>query len=276
MDEALLQSQIESLIATTERLSGLHITVHEAAGIRESLPLKSRHGHLSPFCQAGRETIPGYDRRCQEHCRYALKDRVAEVRSSFVHTCWKGGAEACAPVFRDGQHQLTVFGGITQAASAPPTGLDPIALRAWRALPAPDAERLAAAIPVLVAVGHGILALADEARHSSTDHRRALIERFIDSRLHQPVTITQLATHLDLSASRTAHVVREQCGESFGACLLARRLARAKRLLQTTDDTVGTISKHCGFGNQHWFSRLFTRHAGNSPGRWRATHRPQA
>lgn len=276
MDDELLNQRIESLIATTERLTGLHITVHESPGVVENVPLKGRHGHLSPFCQAGRATIPGYDQRCQEHCRYALKERAAEARDAFVHTCWKGGAEACAPVFRDDLHHLSVFGGITQAACEPPADLDPVALRAWRALPPPDPERLAAVAPILIAVGHGILALVDEARRSGADSRRALIERFIDNRLHQPVTIDHLATHLDLSPSRTAHVVREQCGTSFGACLLARRLARAKRLLQTTDDSVGAIATRCGFGNQQWFTRLFTRQVGDPPGRWRTTHRPQA
>jgi AraC-like DNA-binding protein len=276
MDEAELERRISALIAQVERVSGLTLTVHDTEATADQIPLRSRHGHTHHFCEQGRATHPGYDRRCQEHCRYGLKKRAATSPQAFVHTCWKGGAEACAPVYRDGSHQLTVFGGITRAGAEPPADLAPAARRAWQALPSADPQRLTAIAPLLVAVGHGILALVDEARRSGGDSRKVVIEHCVETHLHAPLTIAILATQLGLSASRTAHLVSEHCGLSFGAFLQSRRLARAKHLLQTTDAPVGEIARRCGIANQQWFSRVFTRAEGLAPGRWRKLHRSRA
>lgn len=276
MDEAELPRRIAALIAQAERVSGLTLTVHDTEATADHIPLRSRHGHTHRFCETGRATHPGYDRRCQEHCRYGLKRRAAANPEAFVHTCWKGGAEACAPVHRDGVHQLTVFGGITRAATTPPADLEPAARRAWQALPSADPQQLAAIAPLLVAVGHGILALVDEARRNDRDSRQAVIERCVEAHLHEPLDIGFLAAQLGLSASRTAHLVNEHCGMSFGLYLQGRRLARAKHLLQTSDARVGVIAQRCGIANQQWFSRLFTRAEGLAPGRWRKTHRSRA
>ncbi len=180
------------------------------------------------------------------------------------------------PVLREGVHHLTLFAGVLRAGAAPPAGLDPSAVRAWRTLPPADPARLADVGQVLATLGLGILALMDAQRRYGVGTRTAAIEAYIDGELHRRPTVAGLAERLGLSSSRTAHLVTAQFGMSFGALLQDRRLARARHLLATTDATAAAIAGRCGFISQHWFSRLFTREVGSSPGRWRRFNRPSA
>jgi AraC-like DNA-binding protein len=275
MDDAAA-SPIERLLSGTEQVTGLHVTVHDRSGSLAGHLEHSWYMHRNPACRAGRDGTTGFDERCRDHCWMAMNRRAAESAEPFVHTCWKGFAEACAPVFRDGVHRLTLFGGATAAAATPPPGLEAVAVRAWRTLPPPDPARLLAVARLLVAVGHGLLAEAETTCHPAGDARRAVIAGYVEAELYGPASIAGLARHLELSPSRAAHVVRDLFGVSFGELLQTRRIARAQHLLATSDDSVGAISRACGFISQPWFSRLFTRLCGASPGRWRKAHRPQA
>jgi AraC-like DNA-binding protein len=276
MAETAPHPGIERILVAAERITGLHVTVHDRSGVLAGHLRYAWYTHRNPGCRAGRDTCPGFDEHCRAHCWMAMNRRAAEAGKPFVHTCWKGFAEATAPVLRDGVHQLTLFAGATAAAAEPPPGLEPVALRAWRAQPPPDPARLLAVAQLLTAVGHGLLAEIDGTSHRAGDARRAAIAGYVEAELYGPASISGLARYLDLSPSRAAHVVLELFAMSFGELLQSRRIARAKHLLATSDDTVASVAAHCGFISQHWFSRLFTRATGTPPGRWRKLHRPSA
>lgn len=68
------------------------------------------------------------------------------------------------------------------------------------------------------------------------------------------------------------HQVFAAHGETFGTCLLERRLERVALLLRNPDQQhlpVSTIALRCGFRDLSHFGRVFRRHYGSSPGRWR-------
>ena len=161
------------------------------------------------------------------------------------------------------------------AATPPPSGLAPEVNRAWRQLPPPDDQRLAAAATVLQAIGQRMMALLD-AHSVEAGGRRGIVDRFVEERMHQEVALEHLAKRLRLSVSRSSHVVTEIYGMAFGDLLRERRLARARRLLLSSDEAVGIIARRCGFISQHWFNRLFSRQVGDSPARWRRQQRTGA
>jgi YesN/AraC family two-component response regulator len=51
--------------------------------------------------------------------------------------------------------------------------------------------------------------------------------------------------------------------------LITRRVAEAKKLLLTTNATVEEISRQVGYENSNYFSMLFKKINGTSPGRFR-------
>jgi AraC-like DNA-binding protein len=269
-----LHQRLTGLLADAERTAGLHITVHDRTGAFAGL-IDGFHWHRHWFCVAGKPEHPDYGDRCQAHCRFALNGRCADPGCApFVHTCWKSGSEAVAPVHRDGVHMLTLFGGVLRAGTAPPSGVIPEVSRAWRQLPPADPTRLAAAARVLAAIGQGMLTMLAE--QPPAEGRRGMIDRLIEGRMHEALGPAQLGRHLGLSPSRAAHVVAGIYGMALGDLLRERRLARAQRLLVASDAAVGVIARRCGFVSQHWFNRLFTRNVGMPPARWRTAQRTGA
>ena len=58
-------------------------------------------------------------------------------------------------------------------------------------------------------------------------------------------------------------------GDRLRAATLVLRLSLARRLLRDTSEPVMVIAGRCGFTNLPHFSRLFARHVGASPSRYR-------
>lgn len=262
----------QELIAAAETACGLRLTLHDFTGELHDLLPPPYFSHQHPFCQAGRGQ-GGHEQRCLAHCRQGV-DAQGQEGACFVHICWKGGAEAVGTASREGRLRILVFAGPLRSGTAPPSGLEPLHLRHWRALPPPDPERLARLAPLLGAVGHGLLALLDERRRGAgaTD-RHALIGRHLEEQLHRGVTPAGIGRLLGLSPSRAQHVVAELCGRSLRSELAARRLARAQGLLAAGDAPLAEIARACGFASQHWFNRFFRRATGLPPGRWRRARR---
>jgi AraC-like DNA-binding protein len=55
--------------------------------------------------------------------------------------------------------------------------------------------------------------------------------------------------------------------------LIARRMAEAAFLLESTDEGIARIAAQVGYETAAAFSKLFHRHHGLSPGRYRAARR---
>jgi AraC family transcriptional regulator of arabinose operon len=90
-------------------------------------------------------------------------------------------------------------------------------------------------------------------------------------RLAEEVGLERLATEVNLSVSRLAHLFREEVGVSPQRFLETQRLERAKQLLGYTADSVKEIAFKVGFGSAFYFSLRFKRYTGKSPKAWR-TH----
>jgi AraC-like DNA-binding protein len=55
--------------------------------------------------------------------------------------------------------------------------------------------------------------------------------------------------------------------------LIARRMSEAALLLETTDEGIARIARRVGYESAAAFSKLFQRHHGLSPRRYRAARR---
>jgi AraC family transcriptional activator of pobA len=96
-------------------------------------------------------------------------------------------------------------------------------------------------------------------------HLRERIEaRF---RLREPVAVH--ATALGVSETALRLACARVGGLSPSAMLDERAMLEARRLLLYTDMTVNQIAWSVGFEDAAYFSRFFTRHAGQSPRRFR-------
>jgi AraC-like DNA-binding protein len=86
------------------------------------------------------------------------------------------------------------------------------------------------------------------------------------------VSRAQVARECGLSVSHFNRAFRQSLGIAPHQWLLGLRLARAKEQLLNTRASLAEIASDCGFSDQSHFTRVFTKHEGNSPGNWRHRH----
>jgi AraC family transcriptional regulator of arabinose operon len=118
-----------------------------------------------------------------------------------------------------------------------------------------------------------VLLLCDEINPRSEqgriDPRIQLAMNFLCRRLHEKLTLQEVADHCSMSLSRLAHLFREQVGQPPNAYLEHQRLARAAQLLLATQLSVKEIAAQAGFTEPSYFARRFKAVMGRSASEYR-------
>ncbi|GAA1190651.1 hypothetical protein GCM10009675_01170 [Prauserella alba] len=92
-------------------------------------------------------------------------------------------------------------------------------------------------------------------------------------RLHQPLTVTDLAREAGLSPRQLSRQFLAVTGTSPLQRLLTQRIRRAQELLETVHDSVDDIAAQVGLGTAATLRRHFNRRIGTSPDAYRRTFR---
>lgn len=87
-------------------------------------------------------------------------------------------------------------------------------------------------------------------------------------------TVADLARRAHMSQRTFTRRVRERTGRSPADWMLEQRLAAARDLLETTDDSIGRVAARCGFGTASHMRAQFQRRLGQSPSDFRRVFRP--
>lgn len=95
------------------------------------------------------------------------------------------------------------------------------------------------------------------------------INKALQERSGQPVSVTDLAEALDLSSSRLRTRFKQTAGVPLGAYIQNYRLNKAMALLRTTDRPIADIAEAAGFGSPQAFSRTFKKETGQTPRNYR-------
>lgn len=255
-----------------ERLFGVTITVHDHRALlfdREGTPfLPGRDHHIHSYCASGRYADSEWNRACLAECGFQAESAALCELRPFLHHCWKGVTELVVPIERNGSPVLIFYAGPFRGPETPPAGFE----ADHAALSEPDAGRLADLARLLSLAGQGVLKALETARERERRtplSRKQLIRKFLDEHAHEPVTLTDLAAALAVSPSRAGHLVAAAFACPFQELLLAERMTRARNLLLSTDYPQKEIARSCGFSTVYYFSRMFRRFYGTTPGRCR-------
>lgn len=102
------------------------------------------------------------------------------------------------------------------------------------------------------------------------------VRDFVDAELHRPVTLADMAGAAGLSRMHFAAQFRVATGLRAHEYLLRCRIERAQWLLRQTREPLAQIALIVGFQTQAHFTTVFGRFVGDTPHRWRRTHRVSA
>lgn len=81
--------------------------------------------------------------------------------------------------------------------------------------------------------------------------------------------LQDVAQAVGMSNSRFSTVFAQETGSTFTEYLTMLRLSRAKELLRETDRKSGQIAMDVGYNDSHYFSYLFKKNTGMTPGEYR-------
>lgn len=94
----------------------------------------------------------------------------------------------------------------------------------------------------------------------------------IAGRLHEPITLADVAQAVNLSESRFAHLFREELGQTPQRFIEQQRIERAQQLLERSSLTIADIAQAVGFQNPFYFTLRFKKATGTSPRAYRHAH----
>jgi AraC-like DNA-binding protein len=125
-----------------------------------------------------------------------------------------------------------------------------------------------------LAVGLRLVELAHGAEETSGNHKLARpqitrVVSYIEDNIVQPLCLLELSEVAGLSRVQFVRQFKEATGQPPHAYILQRRIQRAKELLKNSDSTIVSVALDLGFCNQNHFTRVFSKFAGMTPGRWR-------
>ncbi|GAB3738442.1 helix-turn-helix domain-containing protein [Amycolatopsis oliviviridis] len=124
-----------------------------------------------------------------------------------------------------------------------------------------------AQVDASAAVHHLLVALR-RASAGSTPSGGSLLEALARDAL-LPISVAEIAARRGMTLPELRAAVRRSTESGLKDHLLTLRLNRAKELLATTRMPVQEVAQAIGYEDAAYFSRLFTRRVGVSPGRFR-------
>lgn len=96
--------------------------------------------------------------------------------------------------------------------------------------------------------------------------------QFVRDNLGSPLALATVAQYLHVSPRHLFRLMRDTCGVGYTAFVQQERLARARQLLSETAMPIKDVASMTGFSSVHYFTRLFTRESGVTPGTYRHQH----
>ncbi|MFE6486473.1 helix-turn-helix domain-containing protein [Streptomyces sp. NPDC057757] len=106
-----------------------------------------------------------------------------------------------------------------------------------------------------------------------TGHAFAELLHWVSGRLHEPLTVPDLAREVNMSTRNLTRRFAAVTGTTPLRWLHTQRVHRAQELLETTDDSVELIAARTGMGTAATLRRHFNRALGVPPDAYRRTFR---
>lgn len=248
--------QIVRLLEEGTEVIGLKLSFRDHFA-RIGLPEKW-HLHVVPACLRHKDEAVEV---CRQHAGVEVERILAAQPEGAICTCPFGFTEIIAPVFSAGLYMGPVFAGPCWLGAAPPP--DPTLY-----LP-PSREWLEKRLGILRALAAEIGRICAGQESPRPRGRRAQILEYLGRSLGADCTTYELSAHLNLSPSRTNHLLQELFGTSLSLLLRRLRLQAAAAALAAEESPISEIAYRYGYGDQNYFSRIFRKQTGLSPREYR-------
>ena len=95
------------------------------------------------------------------------------------------------------------------------------------------------------------------------------VKEYLDENYHSRISLDMLAERFYINKFYLTRIFKEQFGESVTGYLQQVRITQAKQRLRFTDKSIEEIAHECGMHDANYFSRMFKKVEGVTPGEFR-------
>lgn len=269
-----LSEKIEFSINCFEQSTGLNLTLHDLENSFGAQLSSKRFFHSSLQCQFVKNS--NYGKRCGAFELERLKNEIFLTPEGRYHICHAGLVEWAVPWIELGNLQWILFAGQRIASPELTTAvLDEDAFKTPEILPKNQQKLLKVNdnqarnyLELLCQLNARLRLICDEYRNHITKgvlSRSQEIFHYLENHFHEQIGLEDLANFLGLSHSRTAHLVKEVCGQNFIKLLNEIRIKRACVYLQSSKFSIAEIASRVGFGELSHFHHVFKKITGLTP-----------
>ena len=99
-----------------------------------------------------------------------------------------------------------------------------------------------------------------------------MINRYLSCNLANKITLEDLASYVNMSRTYLCLFFKNHFKEGFADYLNRKRIERACQYLTDNSKNISYIASECGFSTIPYFTRVFTKVMGTTPGKFRASH----
>ncbi len=98
------------------------------------------------------------------------------------------------------------------------------------------------------------------------------IRHYIDTNYEKDISLTTLSQHFFISKYQISRLFKKQFGVNYSDYILKVRMEAAEMMLINSKEKIDDIAKRSGFEETSYFSRVFSKYFGMSPGEYRKNH----
>lgn len=241
-----LRKSIIKLLEASARVADLSICLHDGI-YKFELPLEWST-HSGRFCRAVKAK---HLQECVDFDMFEVHNAIAADPAGRIHVCPFGITEIAVPIFLGHVLAGVLFASSRsqQKTSSEKYKLQIVPSRAWFEDRRMMLQMLAKQLGALL---HG------ESKDVLEEYkRRNDIFNFLLSRIYESTSLKMLANHINLSPTRTGHVVKDIFKMTLPQLNNSIKLQEALRMLLTTDLRINEISYRLKYSEQSYFSRIF-------------------
>ena len=95
------------------------------------------------------------------------------------------------------------------------------------------------------------------------------IRHYIDTNYEKDISLTTLSKHFFISKYQISRLFKKQFEINYSDYILKVRMEAAEMMLMNSKEKIDDIARHSGFEETSYFSRVFSKYFGMSPGEYR-------
>lgn len=267
-----IDDEIKTLFGQYYELHGVRLSVFTTEGKR-LYPDKDQKD--CAYCQLVRKDL-GLDSRCVALDRRMIERSIRDNRM-IRYRCHGGMEEATLPLNVDGKPIGCIMLGQFRRESAENSPYEPDGLKlfgdnrldeAFRASPAFTEKKITLLMDTYRFM-LGLIARERMIRNRDYNPFMPLLERLEQNPAWNP-SLEEAAAICGQSPSSLNRVIKKATGKSFKTFVIESKLLRAEsRFTRHPEKTIAQIAAETGYEDPLYFSRIFKRYRGVSPGQMR-------